>query len=259
MPRDAEPLDPDAPPLHGPTLMRQAWVDVGFVHWFVPSERVAGYMPGEVRPDVLDDGPHAGLSAVGLVAFRMVGAGVGRGPRVPYLGTFWETNVRLYSVDTTGRRGVVFVSLDASRLAVVLAARSAGLPYRWARMRGDERRPGGVRELVWTARTRWPRPSGVRSRLVLRVGEIVEPEPVDVFVSARWGLHSARLGRSWYTPNRHEPWPLRRAELLALDDGLVGAAGFGDLASTPPDHVVFADRVSTTFGAPGGAGTPRVT
>ena len=50
------------------------------------------------RPDTLD-----GVAHVGLIGFRMVGLGFGYGPPVPYLGTFWETNVRLYSVDDAGR------------------------------------------------------------------------------------------------------------------------------------------------------------
>jgi len=45
----------------------------------------------------------------------------------------FETNVRLYSVDGTGRRGVVFLSLDANRLVVIATGRTVfGLPYRWA-------------------------------------------------------------------------------------------------------------------------------
>jgi uncharacterized protein len=44
-------------------------------------------------------------------------------PAIPYLGSFAETNVRLYSVGPDGRRGVVFRSLDAARLMPVLAAR----------------------------------------------------------------------------------------------------------------------------------------
>ncbi len=53
----------------------------------------------------------------------MTGTGFGYGPGV--LGSFLETNVRLYSVDGTGRRGVVFLSLDTPRLDVALAARAA--------------------------------------------------------------------------------------------------------------------------------------
>src|SRR5690242_6079766 len=97
-----EELMPAAPALRGPTLMSQQWRDLTFVHWAVEPERVAGLMPRGVRPDVLD-----GRTYVGLVPFRMVGAGLSRTSGVPYLGTFLETNVQLYSLDDTGRRGIV--------------------------------------------------------------------------------------------------------------------------------------------------------
>ena len=110
------------------------------MHWAVDPAVVAPFMPPGVEPDVFD-----GQTYVGLVAFRMVGTGFVRGPGVPWLGSFLETNVRLYSVDAQGRRGVVFLSLDTDRAVVVGIARTVfGLPYRWARMRfrrsGAERR-----------------------------------------------------------------------------------------------------------------------
>jgi uncharacterized protein YqjF (DUF2071 family) len=136
----AEPVSVVAPPLRRPLLLRQRWCDLAFLHWAVDPAAVAGFFPPGARPDVLD-----GRTYVGLVPFRMVGAGPAAGPAVPWVGTFLETNVRLYSVDATGRRGVVFLSLDADRAPTVAAARSAfGLPYRWSRMQfsadGDERR-----------------------------------------------------------------------------------------------------------------------
>lgn len=200
----------------------------------------------------------------------MVGAGFGNGPAAPYFGTFWETNVRLYSVDLTGRRGVVFRSLDASRLAVVLGARLAlGLPYRFSRMRGYERRHLGARELGWTSRTRWPGPAGVDSRIVVRVGEVLHDfragredtsgsdEDLAAFLTARWGLHTAAWGQPLFIPNEHEPWTLRSAEVLLLDDGLLAAAGFPQLAARPPDHVCFAEGVRTRFGLPRSNRRPR--
>ena len=54
----------------------------------------------------------------------MVRLGLLRGPGIPYLGTFCETNVRLYSVDGQGRRAVVFLSLEAERLVPVLTAQA---------------------------------------------------------------------------------------------------------------------------------------
>src|SRR3712207_7653855 len=68
-----------------------------------------------------------GVTYMGLIGFRMEGLGFLRGPGVPYLGTFLETNVRLYSVDRRGRRAVVFLSLDAERLLPVLDRKSTRL------------------------------------------------------------------------------------------------------------------------------------
>ena len=82
-----------------------------FLHWPVPSRRVADLLPPRVRPDTLD-----GLTYVGLVALVMRRTTIARGPALAYVGAFQETNVRLYSIDRAGRRGVVFLSMDASRL-----------------------------------------------------------------------------------------------------------------------------------------------
>lgn len=227
--------------------MRQQWRDLASVHWAVDPERVAPLLPAGTRPDVLD-----GRTYVGLLPFRMVGAGIGHGPAVPWLGTFLETNVRLYSVDETGRRGVVFRSLDADRLGVVLGARAVfGLPYRWARMSHHVVPTATGVEHTYVASTRWPRPSGRRSRLVVRDrGPLADVPEAARFVSARWGLHVRRWGRTWFVPNAHEPWPLHRAELLALDDQLVAAAGFPGLADREPDLALFSPGVRVRFGRP---------
>ena len=287
-PSDVPPVDAIAPPLTSPPIMSQWWCDLAFLHWFVPPARVQSWMPPGATPDVVPNGPFAGLTPVALVPFRMVDAGFGNGPAVPYFGTFWETNVRLYSVDSAGTHGIVFCSLDASRLSVVLAARLAlGLPYRFSRMRGHERTRDGSRELAWTAATRWPGPRGTSSRLAIRVGEQLpgtgghhiegratgsktrcelgardsqtgeragetceDDTSLVTFLTARWGLHTVVWGRTIYVPNVHETWSLRSAEVLLLDDGLLGAAGFGELPMRPPDHVCFAESVHTRFGLP---------
>ncbi len=244
-----EPVDPHAPPLGGPTLMNQDWRDLTYLHWAVPPGRVEHLMPPGVRPDV-----HEGQTYVGLVPFRMVDAGVGRRTSVPWAGTFLETNVRLYSVDERGRRGVVFVSLDANRLLVVMGARAAfNLPYRWARM-GHHRAlgagPGPQGDVhTYTARLRWPGTSG-RSRVSVRVGAPRSADARDDFVSARWRLHTAVLGRTLVVPNSHEQWPLHDAEVVDLADGLLTSVGFAELLDRAPDHVAFSPGVHTVFGIP---------
>jgi uncharacterized protein YqjF (DUF2071 family) len=235
------PITREAPPLRGRVISTQDWRDLTFLHWAVDPSLVEPFMPSGVRADV-----HQDRTYVGLVPFRMVGVSLGRGPGVPWFGTFLETNVRLYSVDGTGRRGVVFLSLDTDRAAVVPTIRAlVGAPYRWARMRFA--RVGDV--VTYDARLRrlGDRPA---SRVVVRVGEVREPTPLDDFLTARWGAHVARRRGTTYVPNAHEPWTLRDAELLDLDDGLLASAGLPGLADRPPDLVAFSDGVHAEFGPP---------
>lgn len=235
-----EPVSPEAPGLRGRVLMTQGWRDVTFLHWAVEPERVAHRMPPGVRPDTID-----GATYVGLIPFRMVGAGLGRGPAVPWLGSFLETNVRLYSVDEQGRRGVVFLSLEAERLLPVLAARwVARLPYVWARM--EVRRDGD--ELTYTSRRSWPGPVGAHSAVTIRVGErLPDPGPLARFLTARWGLHRPGARGPVYWPNEHPEWPLHAAELRRLDESLLAAAGLAGVSGAP-DSVLFSPGVDVRFG-----------
>ncbi|GAA1477056.1 DUF2071 domain-containing protein [Nocardioides aestuarii] len=245
--RDPEPLSPEAPDLTGPVIMNQDWRDLTFLHWAVDPAEVADRMPPGVRPDTLD-----GVTYVGLIPFRMVDAGIGRGPGVPWFGTFLETNVRLYSVDGTGRRGIVFLSLDTDRSAVVAGARAAfGLPYRWARMRHC--RDDATHTYDAQLRGR----HGATSHVAIRVGPHRAATALDHFVSDRWGLHTRWFGRTLYVPNRHESWRMQEAEVVALHDGLMGSVGLGHLAHRPPDHVAFSPGVHTEFGLPADARRPR--
>lgn len=245
-----EPVSAVAPKMRGPVMMNQQWRDLTFLHWAVDPERVAHRMPPGVRPDTLD-----GVTYVGLIPFRMVGAGVARGPGVPWFGSFLETNVRLYSVDETGRRGIVFLSLDTDRAAVALGARAAlGLPYRWARMRYLA--SGDIHSYDARVR-RFGRAAS--SHITIREGARRESTELDDFVSGRWGLHVRWWGRTLYVPNRHEAWPLHDADVLALDDELMASVGLPDLAARPPDQVAFSPGVHTEFAFPGDATRPRST
>lgn len=227
--------------------MSQRWEELTFLHWRVDPGLVAPLLPRGTTPDLFD-----GATYVGLVPFRLADAGVARGPAVPWLGTFAETNVRLYSVDAAGQRGVVFRSLEAARLAVVLAARVGfGLPYTWARMRVD-RTPTTI---TYTTARRLPGPRGAGGRIVVEPGErIAEPDLLAQFLTARWGLHTRHLGRLLYVPNEHEPWPLHHARLVHLDDSLVAAAGLPGLVDRAPDSVLWSPGVRTVFGTPRRAG-----
>jgi uncharacterized protein YqjF (DUF2071 family) len=238
--RAPEPVTPTAPRPAGRTVFTQGWRDAVFLHWAVSPTVVAPLLPAGVHPDVLD-----GRTYVGLIPFRMRRIGVLGSPGLPYVGSFLELNVRLYSVDDDGRRGVVFRTLDADRLLPVLAARwAAGLPYLWSRMRftrdGDR--------VTYTARRRWPGPRGAGGRIEVRVGErLAGPGPLEHFLTARWGLHQTTRGRVAYWPNEHPAWPLHSAELVSLDEGLLAAAGLPGVEGLP-DSVLFSPGVDVRFG-----------
>jgi uncharacterized protein YqjF (DUF2071 family) len=235
-----EPITPTTPRSVGRSLLTQRWVDVTFLHWPIAPELVAPHLPTGTRPDTFD-----GISYIGLIGFRMVGVGLGCGPALPYLGTFCETNVRLYSVDDAGRRGVVFLSLDATRLIPVLVARIAlRLPYQWSAMRLTR----ADRHYTYTCRRRWPHARGASGHFVIRVGEpVAEPDPLAHFLTARWGLHVRAHGRTRYLANEHPPWPLHRADLLEFDDELIAAAGLPAPVG-PPVSVLYSPGVPVRFG-----------
>jgi uncharacterized protein YqjF (DUF2071 family) len=240
-----EPVTRTAPRTPRHTILTQQWLDLTFVHWRVDAADVAPLLPAGTRPDEFD-----GSSWVGLVAFQMYRIGLLRTPGLPYLGTFPETNVRLYTVDNFGRRGVVFRSLEANRLAPVLVARSVfRLPYMWARM--DIRHDGDVAE--YRSERRWPRIGGrPRSRLRVRVGQPLSAVgALEDFLTARWGLHNRWYARpsATYIPNVHPAWPLHDAELLELDDELVAAAGLPTPLG-PPASVLYSPGVPVRFGPP---------
>jgi uncharacterized protein YqjF (DUF2071 family) len=237
-----EPITAVAPPLPGPPIIRQRWRDAVLLHWRVASAHVAPLLPPGTRPDEF----RPGETYVGLIPFRLEASAFGPLPPVPWLGTFLETNVRLYAVDERGRRAVVFLTLEAQHLLPVLFARAAlGLPYRWARMR--TRRRGDVLAFA-SERLTGDRP---RTRIAVRLsGEPVTADPLADFLSARWAMFVERGGRTHHWRNTHEPWSLFRAELERLDDELLAASGFPDLAGRPPDSVLWSPGVTTAFTLP---------
>ncbi|MFJ9731977.1 YqjF family protein [Streptomyces sp. NPDC101171] len=243
-----------ARPVHR-VLFRQWWQDVVLLHWEADPFEVARLLPPGTTPDLLH-----GRTYVGLVFFRMRDLAFGHLPPVPRLGTFTEVNVRLYSRDALGRRGVVFRSLDCDRLLPVLVARAAfGLPYRWSR---TSRRWYGER-LLYRTRGRGGRRTDAHVWVDV-TREPVPPGPLDEFLTYRWGLHESVLGRTYYLPNTHPAWTFRRCALLGWDASAVAAAGLTPPAGDPVS-VLYAPGVPVRFGPPArlaptrrpGAGSPE--
>jgi uncharacterized protein YqjF (DUF2071 family) len=128
-----------------------------------------------------------------------------------------------------------------------LARTTYRLPYFWSSMRLAE----AGDEISYDCRRRWP---GQRTAASLARLEIGAPYgagdlgELDHFLTARWALFSVvgfrrRFVRAW-----HEPWPLRRARLVELDDGLVAAARLPQPAGEPLVH--YSPGVDVRIGRP---------
>ena len=223
-------------------VMLQEWRNATFAHWPVDPGHVQTLLP---RGLVVDT--HRGAAWVGLIAFEMAGIRIPGTPPVPYLGTFPETNVRTYVRDEDGRPGVWFHSLEASRFLPVATARAAySLPYMWARM-SITHSHGYVR---YRSERRWPGPRGAGGTITVAPGSpIMDPDPLDVFLTARWGLYSTgNSGTLRYAPIEHPAWPLHHATIGHLRDSLVSAAGYPPPAGAP--HVLWSPGVPVRVGLP---------
>ncbi|WP_246657776.1 YqjF family protein [Arthrobacter yangruifuii] len=235
-PARPDPGPPAGAPPPSPALMAQTWAAAVFLHWRIDPALAAPYMPAGVEPDVFH-----GSSWVGLIGFRAPATKLGMIP-VPFFGTYTEINVRLYSRGRDGSRGVLFLSLDASRLAPVLTARALGVPYVWSRCR--PRRTGwglgyDVDRFGGQARSSFA--------VVPDYGRQADDD-LSLLLTARFGLHTSLAGRTAFVPIAHPPWPLHPARLTHLRDELVPAAGIP--VEGPPDTLHYSPGVSTVFGRP---------
>ena len=243
MPVLPDPITAAAPARVPRPVFHQSWTCLTWLHWPCDPAVVAPLLPAGTVPDL-----HDGVTWVGLIPFHLRAVSIYGTPPLPVVSSFYETNVRLYSVGPDGRRGVVFRSLDAHRLAPVLAARASfKLPYMWARMSLERR--GDV--VSAASHRRWPGPRGVGTLVRARIGARKVPSALDHFLTARWGLHVAGTGgATMWAPVDHEPWTVHHAELLALEDGLVAAAGLPGLAGSGEPYALWSPGVRVAIGPP---------
>jgi uncharacterized protein YqjF (DUF2071 family) len=169
-------------------------------------------------------------------------------PPVWGLSSFHEVNVRTY-VHNSGRDpGVWFLSLDAANAAAVWLARTFWkLPYRCARMNLEQEASGSAgacgvieyrSERVWTG----PLPAGCVIRYSPR-GPVTPAVigTLEYFLVERYILYTRSRSQILAARVQHVPYPLRGAEVLALDETLLAATGITRPDEPPLTH--YADEV----------------
>lgn len=226
------------PPLPGPVLLAQTWRDVVFVHWPISPASVSGLFPDGTWPDTLNGKTYVGIVGFGIPSTRVGG--------VLEIGSASELNVRLYSRDDQGRQGVVFVSMDATRLDMVLVARALPrVPYLWSQLQPV--RPSPV---VAGFRLRRRLPSRLAADIEIDIeAPVDQASDLEVFLTARWGLHTRTvLGTTWI-PIAHQPFPLYRAKVRSADHALLTAVGIPAPSQTP-QGVLWSPGLDAQVGRP---------
>jgi uncharacterized protein len=190
-----------------PWVMGQTWYDLLFAHWAVAPEVLRPLVPPPLELDVRD-----GRAWLGVTPFRVGGVRSRGTPPLPWLSRFPELNVRTY-VDFGGRPGIYFFSLDAARVAAVVAARrSYRLPYFHAEMTIDHQNSS-----VSYASTRVDS-SGPPAQFRARYGPsgprlAIENGSLERWLAERYCLYVVdERERAMRAEIHHPPWPLQPAE-----------------------------------------------
>ncbi len=233
---EVRPITPGAPRPIARIAMSQTWRRLTFLHWPYEPALVQPLLPPGLVLDTFD-----GAAWIGLVPFEIHNL---RG--IPH---FPETNVRTYVIGPDGSRAVWFFSLDAARLAAVLGARVAyHLPYFWAKMRVTSE-DGTIH---YRSRRKRPHSASVFSEIVVKPGDRFAAEEIrdrDHFLTARYRLYTLLRGGLGSAQIEHEPWPLARAALVALNQNLIDAAGLPAPAAPPLVH--YAAEIDVKIGYAG--------
>lgn len=217
--------------------MYQRWRSLLFLHFPCDPEEVAPLLPPGLSVDTFPDETGRERAWIGLVPFRMEGIRYRFLPAAPWLSAFPETNVRTYVHREGQAPGVWFFSLDAANtVACRIARRFFSLPYHEATMSvresGDER--------VYRSR----RGSGEADHEIrVRFGEPIppaEPGTLEFFLAERYLLYARRFDGLYTGQVFHTPYPLRRASVENLSEGLVRATG---LEPSPFVHALASDGV----------------
>lgn len=237
--RPLEPLSETPPETVERVSMMQAWTATTFLHWRIDPNDVRALIPPHLEVDVFD-----GSAWVGLVPFRM-SMRLPYQPALPFLSRYPEINVRTYVHDDAGRRGLRFLSLDVPRSIAVVAARTAlGLPYAWSRMSLTER--DGTME--YRARRLAPNTGACSEVTVASSASSTADAALARFLTARFRMFAEGPLGPYVLHVEHEPWPLRHAVGVRVDDELVGLTGL--TAGAVPDHVVVSEGVHVRVGLP---------
>ena len=186
-----------------PWVMAQTWDDLLFAHYRAPAEALRRLVPEQLEVEEHDGSAWVGVTPFVLTGFRLRGT-----PALPAVSTFRELNVRTYVI-AEDKPGIWFFSLDASsRLAVEAARLTYKLPYHHARISAQRG------EVIAYTCERVSDPARTFEGRYRPAGEVANAAPgsLERFLTERYCLYAADVGRLHRAEIQHPPWPLQAAE-----------------------------------------------
>ena len=217
---------------------QQRWHAMTFLHWRYDVDDLRPHLAAGLEVDTYD-----GAAWVSITPFLMKDFRLGPLPAVPGVSTFPETNVRTYVRGPDGLDGLWFFSLEADSVPTVLGASSLyGVPYEFADMEVQEG------QVVRYRSQRRAKPE-IGHDISVRPGEpCASPSELDHWLTGRWRAYSTPAGRLTRVPVQHQPWPLWDAEVVELEQTLLGAVGLPQPADEP--LVQYSPGVEVRLGVP---------
>ena len=201
----------------GQPIMHQAWGKLLFMHWRIREESLRPLIPERLQIDTFD-----GSAWIAVTPFTMwdIRAFPPYLPPVPGLSSMHELNVRTY-VHLDGVPGVWFFSLDANGSVAVVTARTFfHLPYFNAEMNLEE---SGKTIVYSSSRTERDAPTA-EFDATWKIGETLaysHPGSLEFFLTERYCLYAAHKQKLYRCRIFHQPWPLQKAELSALNSTMI--------------------------------------
>jgi len=209
-----------------PVLLHQNWHHLLFLHWEIPYAELQALVPAGLTVDTFE-----GKAYIGLIPFTLTGVRAIGTPPLPWISSFHEVNVRTYVHHKGENPGVWFFSLDASSSIAVAAARAA---YKLSYFNAEIELEASKEALpVIDFRSHRNDPRGpspahahVRYQPIEGPATPAAPGTLEHFLAERYILYSLDETRRLHRARvHHQPYPLQRAEVLALDETLVWVAG----------------------------------
>jgi uncharacterized protein YqjF (DUF2071 family) len=222
----------------GQPIMHQNWGKLLFIHWRTDEQLLRPLIPKALKIDTFDGSAWIAVAPFTMWDIRALPPIL---PPVPGLSSAHELNVRTY-VHLSSVPGVWFFSLDCNSVAAVLAARALyHLPYYKAEIELTEKNAAQEhsrdRFINYSlVRTETP-PAEFRSSW--KIGEKLptsQPGSLEFFLTERYCLYSANVGKLYRARIHHTPWPLQKAELVSLNSTMIESHGLPTPQGDPLLH-----------------------